>query len=70
MAVLLQNGAGESAPADNENPLVVLLQFVDQRNEVAVAADDGVGVDVVVSEGHLECIESQVDVGAVLVAAR
>ena len=70
MAILLQNGAGESTAADNENPLVVLLQFVDQRNEVTVAADDGEGVDVVMGKGHLECIEGQVDVGAILVAAR
>ena len=70
MTVLLQNRARERAAADHEDALVVLLEFVDQRDEIAVAADDGVSVDVIVSEGHLECIECQVDVGAVLVAAR
>ena len=70
VAVLLQDRAGEGAAAHHEDALVVLLQFVDQRDEVAIAADDGVGVDVVVSEGHLERVEGQVDVGAILVAAR
>ena len=70
MTVLLQNRAREGAAADHEDALVVLLQFVDQRDEIAVAADDRVSVDVIVSEGHLECIECQVDVGAILVAAR
>ena len=70
MTVLLQNRAGEGAAAHHEDALVVLLQFVDQRDEVAVAADNGEGVDVIVREGHLERVERQVDVGAVLVAAR
>jgi hypothetical protein len=70
VTILLQNCAGERAAADHEDALVVLLELVDERDEIAVATDDGVGVDVVVSEGHLESIEGQVDVGAVLVAAR
>ena len=70
VTVLLQNRAGERAAADHEDALVVLLELVDQRDEIAVAADDGERVDVVVREGHLERIERQVDVGAVLVAAR
>ncbi len=56
--------------ADDEDLLVVLLELFDQRQEVAVAADDDVGVDVGVRERHLERIESEVDVRAVLVAAR
>ena len=70
MAVLLQNRAGESPSADDEDAFVVLLQLVDESDEIAVAADDGEGVDVIVREGHLERVESQVNVGAVFVAAR
>ena len=69
VAVALQDHAGERAAADDEHLLVVLLELLDQREEVAVAADDDVGVDVRVRERHLERIERQVDVGAVLVAA-
>ena len=60
----------------NERPpttstfLSVLLQLLDERDEVAVAADDHVGVDVRVRERHLERVEREVDVGAVLVAPR
>ncbi len=49
--------------------LSVLLQLLDERDEVAVAADDHVGVDVAVRERHFERVEREVDVGAVLVAA-
>ena len=70
VAVPLQDDARERAPADHEHLLVVLLQLLDQRQEVAVAADDDVGVDVGVGERHFERVERQVDVGAVLVAAR
>ena len=69
VAVLLQNRAGKSLAADDENRLIVLLQFVDQRDKVAVTAHDAEGVDVVVSEGKFERIERQVDIRAVLVAA-
>ena len=68
-AVLLHHLAGERAAADDEHLLVVLLQLLDERDEVAVAADDDEGVDVVVGERHLERVEGEVDVGAVLVAA-
>ena len=57
------------AAADHEHLLVVLLELLHQGDEVAVAADDDEGVDVVVGEGHLERVEREVDVGAVLVAA-
>ena len=70
MAVALHHQAGEGAAADHEDLLVVLLQLFDERDEVAVAADDHVGVDVAVGERHLERVEREVDVGAVLVAAR
>ena len=50
--------------------LSVLLEFFDEGDEIAVAADDHVGVDVPVGERHLEGIEREVDVRAVLVAAR
>ncbi len=70
MAVLLQNGAGESPSADHENDLVILLELIDQRDEIAIAADDGEGVDVIVRERHLQRIERQIDVGAILIAPR
>ena len=69
VAVALQDDARERAAADDEHLLVVLLQLFDERQEVAVAADDDVGVDVLVGERHLERVEREVDVGAVLVAA-
>jgi hypothetical protein len=70
VAVALQDHAREGAAADDKYLLVVLLQFFDQRQEVAVAADDDVGVDVLVGERHLQRIECEIDVRAVLVAAR
>ena len=70
VAVLLEDRAGEGLAAQHVDGLAEFPELVDQRNEVAVAADDGEGVDVVVREGHLESVEGQVDVGAVLVAAR
>ena len=69
VAVPLHHQARERAAADHEDLLVVLFQLLDERDEVAVAADDHVGVDVAVGEGHLERVERQVDVGAVLVTA-
>ena len=69
VAVLLQDGAGESLAAHHENRLVVLLQLVDQRDEIAVAADDAKGIDVVVSEGEFQRIQRQIDIRAILVAA-
>ena len=60
----------KARPPTTKICLSVLFQLLDQRDEVAVAADDDVGVDVAVGEGHLERVEREVDVGAVLVAAR
>ncbi len=68
VTVPLHHHASERAAADHEDLLVVLLQLFDQRDEVAVAADDDVGVDVGVGEGHLQRVERQVDVRPVLVA--
>ena len=69
VAVLLHHLARELAAADHEYLLVVLLQLLDQRDEIAVAADDDECVDVIVRKRHFERIERQVDVGAVLVAS-
>ena len=69
VAVALQNPARELPAADDEHFLVVLLQLLDQADEVAVAADDDEGVDVRMRERHLERVEREIDVGAVLVAA-
>src|SRR5262249_31734548 len=46
VAVALQDHTRERAPADDKHLLVVLLQLLDEREEIAVAADDDVGVDV------------------------
>ena len=62
--------ARELPAADDEHLLVVLLQLLDEADEVAVAADDDERVDVRMRERHLERVEREVDVGAVLVAAR
>ena len=70
MAVPLQDDAREGPASDHEHLLVVLLQFFDEGEEVAVAAHDNVGIDVGMGECHLERIERQVDVSPVLVPAR
>ena len=69
VTVPLQDDARERAAADDKHLLVVLFQLFDQREEVAVAADDHVGVDVRMRERHLQRVEREVDIGAVLVAA-
>ena len=70
VTVLLHHLARELPSADDEHLLVVLLQLLDERDEIAVAADDDERVDVIVRKRHLERIEREVDVGAVLVASR
>jgi hypothetical protein len=70
VTVLLQDRAGESSAAQHEHALIVLFQLVEQGHEIAVPADDGERVDVIVREGHLQRVQRQVDVRAVLVAAR
>jgi hypothetical protein len=70
VAILLEYRAGESAASDDEDALVVLFEFVDQRDEIAVSAHDREGIDVIVGEGHFEGVEGQVDVSAVFIAAR
>src|SRR5438552_18563111 len=69
MTVLLKNDAGKTAPADNEDFLVVLFELFDQRDEIAVAANNNKGIDVVSRERHLQRVQRQVNVGPVLVAA-
>ena len=69
VAVALQDNAREGAAAHDEDLLVVLLQLLDQREEVAVAAHDHVCVDVRVRERHFEGVEGEVDVRSVFVAA-
>ena len=69
MTVLLHRHAGELAATDDDDLAPVLLQFLDERDEVAVAADNDEGVDVIVGERHLERVERHRDVGAVLVPA-
>ena len=67
VAVLLQDGAGEGFAANHKHCLVVLLQFVHQRNEVAVATDDRERIDVIVRKRHFQRIERQIDVRAILI---
>jgi hypothetical protein len=70
VTVLLQDRAGEGLAADDEYLLVVLFQLLHQRDEVAVATYDDVGVDVLMGERHLEGVKGEIDVGAILVATR
>jgi len=67
MTVLLKNCARKTAAAHNENFLVVLFEFFDERDEVAIAADYYKCVDMIPREGHLECVQRKIDVGSVLV---
>ena len=60
VAILLENRRGKCLAADDEHGLAVFLEFVDQRNEVAIAADDGEGVDMRMREGHLQSVDDQV----------
>ena len=60
----------KARPPTTKICLSVLFQLLDEGDEVAVAADDHVGVDVTVGEGHLERVEREVDVRPVLVTAR
>ena len=57
MTVLLKNDAGKTAPADNEDFLVVLFELFDQRDEIAVAANNNKGIDVVSRECHLQRVQ-------------
>jgi len=70
VAVPLQNRAGEGRPPTTKMRLSYCFSLVDQRDEVAVAADDGERVDVIVRERHFQRIQRQVDVRAVLVSSR
>jgi len=70
VAVLLEDRRGERLATHHENGLAVFLQLVHQRNKIAVAADDGERVHVRMGEGHLQRVESEIDVGTVLVAER
>src|SRR5260370_10676542 len=70
MAVLLKDGAGERLAAHNENGLAIFLELVDQRDKIAVAADNGERVHVRMGESHLQRIQGEIDVGPVFVAAR
>ena len=70
VTVLLQNGARESLAAHHENRFVVLLELVDESDKIAVAAHDAESVDVIVGKRQFERVERQIDVRAVLIAAR
>ncbi len=70
VTVLLQDGAGEGLASHHKYGLAVFFQLVHQRDEVAVAADNGERVHVRMGESHLQRIQRQIDIAAVLVAAR
>jgi hypothetical protein len=70
VAVLLEDVAGEGLPTDHEDGLAEFPELVHEGDEVAVAADNGEGVDMVVGERHFERVQRQVDVGSIFVAAR
>jgi hypothetical protein len=54
VTILLQDRRGERLASDHEHGLAVFLELVHQRNEIAVAADDGEGVHVRMRESHLQ----------------
>ena len=68
VAILLEDGGGEGLASHHEDGLTVFLQFVDQRNKVAIAADDGKRIDMRVRERHFQGIQREVDVRAILIA--
>src|SRR5262245_12697905 len=70
VTVLLQNRAGEGFTTHNKDELVVLLQLIYERDEIAVAAHDRKRVDVIVSECQLQGVERKIDVCAILIPAR
>ena len=70
MAVGLKDVRGEGFSANNVDGFAVFLQFVYQGDKVAIAADDGKGVDMGMGKSHLQGVERQVDVSAILVTAR
>src|SRR5262249_59935027 len=53
VAILLENRRGERFSTYDEDGLAVLLQFVHQRDKVAIAADDGERIHVGVCKRHL-----------------
>ena len=69
VAVLLEDRGGEGLAAHHVNGLAVFLELVDQRDEVAIAADDGKRIHMGVREGHFQGVEREVDIRAVLVTA-
>ncbi len=70
MAVRLENVRREGLAAHHVHGLAVFLQLVDERNKIAVAADDRKRVDMGVGKGHLQRIERQIDISPILVTAR
>src|SRR5262249_13193801 len=70
MTVLLENGARKIAPANYQDFLVVLLEFFNERDEIAIPSDDHESIDVIPRKCHLERVQSEIDVGAVLIASR
>ena len=69
VAVLLKDDAGEGSPANNHDLLVVLLEFLDECQEVAITAYDHKCVDVIPGKRHFQRVQRKVDIRAVLVSA-
>ena len=69
MTILLQDRACERLPAYHENRLAIFLQLIDKRNKIAISADDGERIHVIVGEGHLQRVESEIDVRSILISA-
>jgi hypothetical protein len=69
MAVLLQYRAGKGTATHNQYFFVVLFEFFYKGHEVAVAAHNNEGIDVIPRERHFQSIQSEVDVGSIFVAA-
>ncbi len=70
MTVFFKNGTCESSSPNDEDLLVILIEFFDQRDEVAVPTHNDKGIDMVSRERHFERVECEVDVRAILIATR
>ena len=66
VAVLDDQFACECLATEDDHVLAVLPEFLDQREEVGVARDDGKRIDIGVRDGGLDGIDGELDVGPVL----
>ena len=61
MAVFLQDDTGKGPATHDKDGLVVLLQFFNERYEVAVASNDHKCVDMTARKRHFQRIADMLD---------